>query len=106
MQMPVVAFGERIFKILLETYAHGPCIAVLFSSHELKAEVSFSDCPFSGVCSSVCLSVCQLTFFDDFFRTTGPILSILGTNCPLGSEFKFVQTKGIALLQGEMIAKE
>jgi hypothetical protein len=41
-----------------------------------------------------------------FFRTTGPILARLGTNHPGGRRFKVIQTKGIALLQGEIIAKE
>jgi hypothetical protein len=40
-----------------------------------------------------------------FLRTTWPILTSLGTNHPWGKGFKFVQTKGIALLQGEIIAK-
>jgi hypothetical protein len=35
-----------------------------------------------------------------------PILTKLGTNHPWVREFKFVQMKGIALLQGEIIAKE
>jgi hypothetical protein len=39
-------------------------------------------------------------------RTTGPILSKLGTNHPWGRGFKFVQIKGIAPLQGEIIAKQ
>jgi hypothetical protein len=54
---------------------------------------------------SVCLSV-NFYIFDFFSRTTGPILTRLGTNHPWGKGFKFVQTKGIALLQGEIIAKE
>jgi hypothetical protein len=42
-----------------------------------------------------------------FSRTTGPILTRLGTDhFWVKRIFKFVQTKGIALLQGEMIAKE
>jgi hypothetical protein len=40
-----------------------------------------------------------------FSRTTGPNLTRLGTNHPWMG-FKFVQTKGITLLQGEIIAKE
>jgi hypothetical protein len=40
-----------------------------------------------------------------FSRTIGPILTRLGTNHPWGRRLKFVQTKGIALLQGEIIAK-
>jgi hypothetical protein len=43
--------------------------------------------------------------FDFFSRTTGPVLTKLGTNHPLGREFKFVQMKGIVPLQGETIAK-
>jgi hypothetical protein len=42
-----------------------------------------------------------------FSRTTGLSLTRLGTNHPLGEEiFNFVQTKGIALLQGEILVKE
>jgi hypothetical protein len=41
-----------------------------------------------------------------FSRTTGPILTRLGTNHPWGRGFKFVQMKRIALLQGEIMAKE
>jgi hypothetical protein len=41
-----------------------------------------------------------------FSRSTGPILTRLGTNHRRGTGFKFVQTKGIASLQGEIIAKE
>jgi hypothetical protein len=40
-----------------------------------------------------------------FSRTTGPILTRLGINHPWGG-FKFVQMKGIILIQGEIIAKE
>jgi hypothetical protein len=41
-----------------------------------------------------------------FSRTIGPILTRLGTNHHWGDlGIKFVQTKGIALLQGEIIAK-
>jgi hypothetical protein len=35
-----------------------------------------------------------------FSRTTGPILTILDTNHPWEEQFKFVQIKGIAPLQG------
>jgi hypothetical protein len=40
-----------------------------------------------------------------FSRTIGPILTRLGTNHPWREEIK-VCLKGIALLQGEMMAKE
>jgi hypothetical protein len=39
-------------------------------------------------------------------RTTGPILTRLGKNHPWEEEFKFDQINGIALLQGEVIAKK
>jgi hypothetical protein len=41
-----------------------------------------------------------------FSRTIGPILTRLGINHPWGRGFKFVQMKGIAYLQGEIIPKE
>jgi hypothetical protein len=41
-----------------------------------------------------------------FSRTTQPILTRLIINHPWGRGFKFVQMKGIVLLQGEVIAKE
>jgi hypothetical protein len=53
----------------------------VFSSPELKAQVSFSDRPLSGVRLSVRLSV-NFYIFDFFSRTTGPILTRLGTNHP------------------------
>jgi hypothetical protein len=53
---------------------------------------------------SVCLFVNFYIF--DFSRTTGPILTRLGTNHPWGRGFKFVQMKEITLLKGEIIAKE
>jgi hypothetical protein len=49
----------------------------LFSSPELKAQVSFSDRRLSGVRLSV-----NFYIFDFFSKTTGPILTILGTNHP------------------------
>ena len=61
-------------------------ICLLFvNSPELKAQVSYSDHPLSvvrlSVCLSVCLSVRLLTFhiFNFFSRTTGPILTKVGT---------------------------
>jgi hypothetical protein len=41
----------------------------------------------------VCLSV-NFYILDFFSRTTGPILTRLGTNHPWGREIKFVQMKG------------
>jgi hypothetical protein len=55
---------------------------VLFSSPELKAQVSYSDRLLS-VCLSVRLSV-NFYIFDFFFRTTEPILTKLGSNHPWG----------------------
>jgi hypothetical protein len=59
----------------------------IFSSPELKAQVSYSDHPLSvvrlSVRPSVRLSV-NFYIFDFFSRTTGPILTRLGTNHPWG----------------------
>jgi hypothetical protein len=52
----------------------------LFSSPEVKAQVSFSDRPLSVVCLSVCLL--NIYIFNFFFRTAGPILTRLGTTHP------------------------
>jgi hypothetical protein len=41
-----------------------------------------------------------------FSRTTGPIQTDLAQIILGGRGFKFIQTKGIALLQGEIIIKE
>jgi hypothetical protein len=86
---------------------------LVFSSPELKAQVSYSDRLFSVIrlsvrlsgCLSVCLSV-NFYIFDFFSRTAGPILTKLGPNHPWGREFKFVQMKGIVPLQGKIIAKQ
>ena len=51
--------------------------------------MSFSDRPLSGVR----LSVCKLLHFDFFYRTTGPILTRLGTNHP--------RVKGIQVCSNE-----
>jgi hypothetical protein len=56
-----------------------------FSSPELNAQVSFSDRLLSVVSLSVCPSVypsVNFYIFDFFSRTTGPILTKLGTNHP------------------------
>jgi hypothetical protein len=53
---------------------------MVFSSPELKAQVSFSDRPLSGVRLSVRLYT--FTFSTSFSRTIGPILTRLGTNHP------------------------
>jgi hypothetical protein len=44
--------------------------------------------------------------FKIFSRTTGPILIRLGIIILGGRGFKFLQMKGIAFLEGEVIAKE
>jgi hypothetical protein len=53
----------------------------VFSSPELKAQVSYSDCLLS-VCPSICLSVNFFFYIFVFSRTTEPILTRLGTNHP------------------------
>jgi hypothetical protein len=77
----------------------------MVSSPELKAQVSYSDRLLSVVRLSICLSV-NFYIFNFFSRTTGPILTTLGTNYPWGEGFNFVHIKGIAFLQGKIIAKE
>jgi hypothetical protein len=54
----------------------------LFSSPELKAQVSFSDHLLSVICLTS--NVCLLDFyiFNFFSRTAGPILTKVGTNHP------------------------
>jgi uncharacterized membrane protein YphA (DoxX/SURF4 family) len=54
---------------------------IVFSSPELKAQVSYSDRLLSVVRLPVRLSV-NFYIFDFFSRTTGPILTKLGTNHP------------------------
>ena len=51
---------------------------LLFSSPELKVQVSFSDHLLSVVCLSVRLSVCKLLTLIFFSRTTGPRSTNLG----------------------------
>ena len=82
-----------MFKVILTLY--------IFSSPELKAQVIFSDHP-----SSVCPSVCKL--FTLSSSSPEPLVqfqpnfaqSILGSR-----GFKFVQMKGPALFQGEIITQ-
>jgi hypothetical protein len=76
----------------------------LFSSPELKAQVSFSDCP-SSLCPSVCLSVCKLLHFQLLLQNHRSILTRLGTNHPWGEGIANSSNEG-ALLQGEIITKE
>jgi hypothetical protein len=78
---------------------------LFFSSHELKAQVSYSDHLLSVACPSVRLSV-NFYIFDFFSRTTGSISTRLAEINLGWREFKFVQTKEIALPQWEIIAKE
>jgi hypothetical protein len=67
-----------------------PCI---FSSPELKAQVSYSDRLLSFVRLSVCLSV-NFYIFDFFSRTTGPILTKVGTNHPWGEGIQVCSNEG------------
>jgi hypothetical protein len=66
-------------KYVLKSYSKS--CNVIFSSTELKAQVSFSDRPLSSVRMSVRLSV-NFYILDFFSRTTGPIFTRLGTNHP------------------------
>ena len=64
----------------------------LFSSPELKAQVSFSD----HFLSIVCLPVCLLTFhiFIFFSRTTGPMSTKLGTRHPWVKRIQVCSNEG------------
>ena len=63
----------------------------LFSSPELKAQVSFSD----RLSSVVCLSVCKIFPILDFFsKTTGPISNKLDTKYPWVKGIKVCSNEG------------
>ena len=104
-------FKKKVFSWYIVIYAGkgpGNSNSDIFSSPELKAQVSFSDHLSSVVClsvrPSVCLSVCKLFTFS--FSSPEPLgqfqpnlaQSILGWR-----GFKFVQMKGHALPKGEII---
>jgi hypothetical protein len=80
---------------------HSTELVVIFSSPELKAQVSFSDHRLSvvrlSVYPSICLSVypsVNFYIFDFFSRTTGPILTRLGTNHPWGEGIQVCSNEG------------
>ena len=82
----------------------------VFSSPELKAQVSFSDHLSSGVYlsvrPSVRLSVCKLfTFSSSSPEWLGQFQPNLAQSILGWRGFKFVQMKGPALFQGEIITK-
>ena len=82
----------------------------LFSSPELKAQVSFSNHLSSvvclSVCPSVCLSVCKLfTFSSSSPEPQGLFQPNLAQSILGWRGFKFVQIKGPTLFQGEIITK-
>jgi hypothetical protein len=62
---------------------------IVFSSHELKAQVSYSDRPLSVVRLSV-----NFYIFDFFSRTTWPIVTRLGTNHPWGEGIQVCSNEG------------
>ena len=77
----------------------------LVSSPELKAQVSFSD-HLSSVCPSVCPSVCKLfTFSSSSPEPLGQFQPNLAQSILGWRGFKFVQMKGPALFQGEIITQ-
>ena len=79
----------------------------LFSSPELKAQVSFSDRLSSVVCLSVRPSVCKLFLFSTSSQEPlGQFQPNLAQSILGWRGFKFVQMKGHALFQGERIAKK
>jgi hypothetical protein len=82
--LPLMPVGKRIYVTVRAFNRAGRYLNVVFSSPELKAKVSFSDRLLSVVCLSVCPSdVCLVDFYIfNFFRTSGPILTKVGTNHP------------------------
>jgi hypothetical protein len=70
-----------ITSIGLENTPIDTAVRTTFSSPELKAQMSFSERPLSGVRPSVWLSVI-FYIFDFFSRTTGPIITRVSTNHP------------------------
>ena len=71
-------------------------ISPLYSSPELKAEVSFSDRLLSVVCLSVCLFVRLKTFhiFNFFSKTTWPISTKHATKHPWVKEIQVCSNEG------------
>ena len=72
------------------------CISPLYSSPELKAEVSFSDRLLSVVCLSFCLFVRLKTFhiFNFFSRTTWPISTKHATKHPWVKKIQVCSNEG------------
>ena len=80
--------------------------AYLFSSSELKAQVSFSDHLSCVVCLSVRLSVCKLfTFSSSSPESPDQFYPNLAQSIPGWKGFKFVQMKGHAVTKGVIIGK-
>ena len=80
-------------------------VDIVFSSSELKARVSFSDCLLSVICLSFCLSVCKLFIFSTSSpcSTTGPIPTKLGTKHPWVEGIQVCSNEGSRpFLRGDM----
>jgi hypothetical protein len=71
---------------------------ILFSSSEMKAQMSFFDYPLS-------VSLLKVYINDFFYRNNGPILTRFGTNHPWGSGLKILQWKGNTTIQEETSVK-
>jgi hypothetical protein len=81
--LPFICVGDNLVhhKVKRNISEHRKRVFSSPEPPELKAYVSFSDLPLSGICLSVCPSV-NFHIFNFFFRTTGPILTRLCTNHP------------------------
>jgi hypothetical protein len=64
-------------------------LVLIFSSPDLKAQVSYSDRQLSVVRLSL-----NFYIFDFFSRTTGPISTRLGTDHPWGKGFQVFSNEG------------
>ena len=94
--------------LLIYIIYHGSVIkkTYIFSSPELKAQVSFSDHLSSVVCQSVCPSVCKLfTFSSSSPEPLDQFQSNLAQSILGWRGFKFVQMKFPNLPKGEIIGK-
>jgi hypothetical protein len=86
-----VCFANQVKLLIVHTENHVNIL--IFSSPELKAQVSYSDRLLSIVRLSVRLSV-NFYIFDFFSRTSGPILTKLGTNHPWGEGIQVCTNEG------------
>ena len=98
--------ADFIYPFLISKLQCNNNVSLVFSSPELKAQVSFSDRLSSVVCLSVRPSVCKLfTFSSSSPEPLGQFQPNLAQSIPGWRGFKFVKMKGHTLSKGEIIWK-